>query len=127
MEDYPRTWLELEQRFSTDLACREYLFALRWPDGLVCPRCGGRRGWPMTRGLWLCGACRHQTSVTAGTIFQDTRTPLPLWFRAIWLIASQKNGVSAVSIQRTLGLKSYQTAWAWLHKLRRAMVRPGRG
>jgi transposase-like protein len=80
----------------------------------------------MTRGLWLCGACRHQTSVTAGTIFQDTRTPLPLWFRAIWLIASQKNGVSAVSIQRTLGLKSYQTAWAWLHKLRRAMVRPGR-
>ena len=80
----------------------------------------------MARGLWLCGACRHQTSVTAGTIFQDTRTPLTLWFRAIWLVASQKNGVSAVSVQRTLGLKSYQTAWAWLHKLRRAMVRPGR-
>jgi transposase-like protein len=80
----------------------------------------------MARGLWLCGSCRHQTSVTAGTIFQDTHTPLTLWFRAIWLVASQKNGVSAVSVQRTLGLRSYQTAWAWLHKLRRAMVRPGR-
>jgi transposase-like protein len=80
----------------------------------------------MAGGLWLCRSCRRQTSVTAGTIFQDTRTPLPLWFRAIWLVASQKNGVSAMSVQRTLGLKSYQTAWAWLHKLRRAMVRPGR-
>jgi transposase-like protein len=126
MEDYPRTLLELEHRFATDQACRDYLFALRWPDGFVCPRCGGRERWPMARGLWLCGSCRHQTSVTAGTIFQDTRTPLTLWFRAIWLVASQKNGVSAVSVQRTLGLKSYQTAWAWLHKLRRAMVRPGR-
>jgi transposase-like protein len=126
MEDYPRTLLELERRFATDQACRDYLIALRWPDGFVCPRCEGRKGWPMARGLWLCGSCRRQTSVTAGTIFQDTHTPLTLWFRAIWLVASQKNGVSAVSVQRTLGLKSYQTAWAWLHKLRRAMVRPGR-
>jgi transposase-like protein len=126
MEDYPRTLLELEQRFSTEQACRAYLFALRWPDGFACPRCDGRLGGQMARGLWLCRSCRRQTSVIAGTIFQDTRTPLPLWFRAIWLVASQKNGVSAMSVQRTLGLKSYQTAWAWLHKLRRAMVRPGR-
>lgn len=126
MEDYPRTLLELEKRFGTDQACREYLFALRWPEGFICPRCGGRAAWPMTRGLWLCGQCRHQASVTAGTIFQDSRLPLTLWFRAMWYVTSQKNGVSALGVQRVLGLGSYQTAWAWLHKLRRAMVRPGR-
>ena len=126
MEDYPRTLMELEKRFSTDQACREYLFTLRWPDGFVCPRCGDRRAWPMSRGLWLCGQCRYQASVTAGTIFQDGRLPLTLWFRAMWYVTSQKNGVSALGVQRVLGLGSYQTAWAWLHKLRRAMVRPGR-
>lgn len=126
MEDYPRTLLELEMRFATDQACREYLFALRWPEGFVCPRCGGRSAWPMARGLWLCRQCRHQASVTAGTIFQDSRLPLTLWFRAMWYVTSQKNGVSALGVQRVLGLGSYQTAWAWLHKLRRAMVRPGR-
>ena len=126
VEDYPRALLELEERFSTDQACREYLFSLRWPDGFVCPRCGGQKAWPMSRGLWLCGQCRHQTSVTAGTIFQDTHLPLRLWFRAIWQVTSQKNGASALSVQRTLGLGSYKTAWTWLHKLRRAMVRPGR-
>lgn len=126
MENYPRTLLELEKRFATDQACREYLFALRWPEGFVCPRCGGREAWPMKRGLWLCAECRHQASVTAGTIFQDTRLPLTLWFRAIWQVTSQKNGVSALGVQRVLGLGSYKTAWAWLHKLRRAMVRPGR-
>lgn len=125
-EDYPRTLLELERRFGTDEACRQYLFPLRWPQGFVCPRCGGRKAWPMKRGLWLCDPCRHQASVTAGTIFQDTHLPLTLWFRAIWYVTSQKNGVSALGVQRVLGLGSYQTAWAWLHKLRRAMVRPGR-
>lgn len=126
MEDYPRTLMELEERFATDRACREYLFALRWPDGFVCPRCGGRQAWPTSRGLSLCTGCRHQASVTAGTIFQDTRLPLTVWFRAMWYVTSQKNGVSALGLQRVLGLGSYQTAWAWLHKLRRAMVRPGR-
>ena len=125
-EDYPRTLLELERRFATEQACREYLFALRWPAGFVCPRCQGRTAWPMGRGLWLCGSCRYQASVTAGTIFQDRRLPLPLWFRAMWYVTSQKNGASALGVQRVLGLGSYQTAWAWLHKLRRAMVRPGR-
>jgi len=126
MEDYPQTLMDLERRFSTDRACREYLFALRWPDGFLCPRCGGRQAWPMSRGLWLCGQCRYQASVTAGTIFQDSRLPLPLWFRAMWYVTTQKNGVSALGVQRVLGMGSYQTAWAWLHKLRRAMVRPGR-
>ena len=126
MENYPKTLLELERQFTTDQACREYLFALRWPNGFVCRRCGGRQAWPMSRGLWLCRSCRHQASVIAGTIFQDTRTPLTVWFRAIWLLTSQKNGISALGLQRVLGLGSYQTAWAMLHKLRRAMVRPGR-
>lgn len=78
------------------------------------------------RGLMQCAACGRQTSVTAGTIFQDIRTPLPLWFRAMWAVTSQKTGISALGLQRELGLRSYKTAWAWLHKLRRAMVRPGR-
>jgi hypothetical protein len=118
--------MELEERFSTDQACRDYLFALRWPEGFVCPRCGGRKAWPTRRGLWHCGGCQHQASVTAGTVFQDTHVPLTVWFRAIWQVTSQKSGASALGVQRVLGLGSYKTAWTLLHKLRRAMVRPGR-
>jgi transposase-like protein len=126
IEDYPRTLSELEDRFTSDRACREYLFSLRWPDGFACPWCGGDKAWRTRRELWLCAHCRRQISVTAGTILQDTHLPLRLWFRAIWQVTSQKNGASALTVQRTLGLGSYKTAWTWLHKLRRAMVRPGR-
>ena len=126
VEDYPKTILEMERRFATDDACRDYLFQLRWPTGFVCPRCRATSAWPATRGRFICRSCRHQTSVTAGTIFENTRKPLTLWFRAIWFVTGQKNGASAANIQQILGLASYQTAWTWLHKLRRAMVRPGR-
>ena len=126
MEDYPRTLREFESRFRTDQACREYLAQLRWPDGETCPSCEGRRGWWTARGLWMCATCGQQVSVTAGTIFQDTRSPLTVWFRAIWWVVSQKNGASALGLQRVLGLGSYRTAWTWLHKIRRAMVRPAR-
>jgi len=126
VEDYPRNRAEFEARFSTEAACREYLVKLRWPDGFWCPRCGGRKSWPVRGVLLQCAGCGHQSSVTAGTIFQDTRKPLTLWFRAMWAVTSQKNGASAIGIQRELGLGSYDTAWTWLHKLRRAMVRPGR-
>jgi transposase-like protein len=126
MEDYPRTLIEFESRFSIEAGCREYLKRLRWPDGFRCPQCGGEKAVMVNEVLFQCVECRRQTSVTAGTIFQDTRTPLTLWFRAMWYVTSQKNGASALAIQRELGLGSYQTAWAWLHKLRRAMVRPGR-
>jgi transposase-like protein len=126
MEDYPRTVMELEERFSTEEACRDYLIRLRWPNGFICPRCQTSGNWSATRGRLICQACRHQTSVTAGTIFQDTHKPLRMWFRAVWHVTSQKNGASAVSLQQVLGLGSYMTAWTWLHKLRRAMVRPGR-
>jgi len=80
----------------------------------------------MRRHLWQCVECGFETSVTAGTIFQDTRKPLRLWFQAMWYVTNQKQGVSALGLQRVLGLGSYPTAWTWLHKLRRAMVRPGR-
>ena len=126
MEDYPRALMEFERRFATEQACREYLFALRWPEGFVCPRCGGRQAWAARRGVWLCAQCRYEASSTAGTIFQDSHLPLTLWFRAIWYVTSQKNGASALGVQRVLGLGSYRTAWSLLHKLRRAMVRPGR-
>ena len=126
MEDYPKTLEEFEDRFSTEAACRDYLMALRWPNGFGCPRCGHRQAWRVRRFLWECAGCGHQTTVTAGTIFQDTRKPLRTWFRAIWYVTSQKGGVSAMGLQRILGLGSYRTAWSWLHKLRRAMVRPGR-
>jgi transposase-like protein len=125
-EDYPRTLVELERRFSDDAACRQYLFALRWPAGFRCPRCQRENAWPISRGLWLCTGCRTQVSVLAGTVFQDTHLPLTVWFRAMWHMTSQKNGMSALGLQRVLGLGSYKTAWLMLHKLRQAMVRPGR-
>lgn len=125
--DYPRALDELEERFSSEAACREYVRQLRWPDGFRCPQCGAECGWPVGRGeLMECASCHRQTSITAGTIFEGTRKPLRMWFRAIWWVTSQKNGTSAMGLRRVLGLGSYQTAWTWLHKLRRAMVRPGR-
>jgi len=110
-EDYPRTLAELESRFSSEEACRDYLFRLRWPDGFVCPRCGPSRAWPLRSGRRQCSGCGRQVSVTAGTVFQDTRTPLTVWFRAMWWITRQKNGVSALGLQQVLGWGSYQTAW----------------
>lgn len=117
--------MELEANFATEDACRAYLAQLRWPSGFRCPRCRSDKAWTV-RGRWECGGCGRQTSVTAGTIFQDTRTPLPVWFRAMWWVTTQKNGASALGLQRVLGLKEYRTAWTMLHRLRRAMVRPGR-
>ena len=126
MEDYPKTLLEFEDRFRTDAACRTYLVQLRWPSGFQCPRCHHARGWGTARGLVVCRACRAHVSVTAGTIFQDSHLSLRVWFRAMWWITNQKSGVSALGLQRALGLGSYRTAWSCLQKLRRAMVRPGR-
>jgi transposase-like protein len=126
MEDYPKNLLELERQFSTEEACRQYLYVLRWPNGFRCPRCSHEKGWGSSDGLIRCRSCDYKTSVIAGTIFEGTRKPLLLWFRAIWWVTSQKNGASARGVQRVLGLGSYETAWAWLHKLRRAMVRPRR-
>ena len=126
-EDYPTNLLEFERRFATDEACREYLVRRRWPEGFRCPRCRAGRAWPRRQGgLLECATCAYKASATAGTIFHRARVPLTIWFRAMWLITGQKNGVSALGLQRQLGLKRYETVWTMLHKLRRAMVRPGR-
>ncbi len=125
--DYPGTWNQFLDWFPDEEACLEYLEQLRWPQGFVCSRCG-EAGAPYraSRTRLMCRACRHQCTVTAGTVFEKTRTPLRNWFAAVWYITNQKQGVSALGLQRTLGLGSYQTAWAMLHRLRRAMVRPDR-
>ena len=126
-KDYPSNWIEFQDWFATEESCTAYLERLRWPKGFCCPACGaidapGRA----TRGRLICRSCRHQSSVTAGTIFDKTRTSLRVWFAAAWYITNQKQGVSALGLQRVLGLNSYQTAWAMLHRFRRAMVRPDR-
>ena len=105
VEDYPRNLAEFERRFATTEACRPYLVQLRWPEGFRCPKCGGAKASPVgQRLLFQCAACRRQTSVKAGTIFQDTRTPVPTWFREMWWVASQKTGASAIRVQQVLGL-----------------------
>ena len=126
--DYPRTLQELLIWFPDEQACLGYLERLRWADGFVCPCCGTVDGgwWAVRRGLRKCAVCHHETSVTAGTIFHGSRLPLTSWFAAIWYVVNQKQGVSALGLQHVLEFGSYQTAWAWLHKLRRAMVLPRR-
>jgi hypothetical protein len=119
--------LEFQERFSTEEACREYLFASRWPEGFVCPGCGGTRAGAETRRhLWICTACGLQTSVTAGTVMHGTRMPLRTWFWAAYLVSTFHPGISAKQLQRQLGLGCHETAWAMLHKLRGAMVAPER-
>lgn len=125
MERYPVSVLDFQDVFPTDEACYHYLRLMKWPEGFVC-RCKHRDAWDMKKGAYRCKQCRHDIRITAGTIFDKTRTPLRLWFNAIWSIVNQKNGVSALGLQKVLGLKSYETTWTWLHKLRTAMVRPGR-
>lgn len=110
----------------TENDCAEYIRRLRWPDGFRCPICSHGQAWQTARGLFHCAVCGRQISVTAGTLFDGTRKPLRVWFQAIWYVTNQKSGVSALGLQQVLGLGSYQTAWTWLHKLRRVMVRPGR-
>lgn len=126
MKDYPMNLTEFEKEFSSEKQCLEYLFKLRWKDGFKCPRCQCAKSWQVGEGKYKCHDCSYQTSIISGTIFQGTHKPLTLWFRAIWYLTAQKNGASALSLQQILGLGSYRTAWTWLHKLRRAMVRPGR-
>lgn len=125
--DYPRTWNEFLDWFPDEAACLAYLERLRWPGGFMCPRCGVRdEPYRANRVRLMCRHCGHQGTVTAGTVFTKTRTPMRSWFAATWYVTNQKSGVSALGLQRVLGLGSYQTAWAMLHRLRRAMVRPGR-
>jgi transposase-like protein len=120
---YPRTFEEFLDWFSVEEDCAAYLAWIRWPAGFVCPECGGGKAWQTDRGLWHCQGCRHQSSVTAGTVFEDSRKPLRLWFHVMWLMMAQKTGLSAKSLCDTYGFGSYQTAWGWLQKLRSVMIR----
>ena len=126
-KDYPRNWNEFLDWFPTEEACLTHLERLRWPDGFVCPRCGSiADAYRATRTRLMCRSCKYQSTVTAGSIFDKTRTPLRVWLAAVWYVTNQKQGVSALGLQRVLGLGSYQTAWTMLHRLRRAMVCQGR-
>ena len=124
--DYPRSYREFAQWFPTDAACATFLEALRWPNGFICPACGvAGEPWRETRGRLVCRSCRHQTSVTAGTILQKTRTALVIWFEAAWHVTTTKNGFSAKSLERTLDIR-YRVAWTMLQRFRVAMVRSER-
>ncbi|MCX7031004.1 MAG: IS1595 family transposase [Spirochaetes bacterium] len=125
--DFPKTLPEFQRRFPDESACRAYLVASRWPEGYCCPRYGHSEVFDLPRRhLMQCKACGLQTSVTAGTVFHRTRTPLTYWFWAAYLMATQTPGMSALQLQRQLGLNRYETVWTMLHKLRRAMVAPNR-
>jgi len=124
-KDFPRTYQEFLDWFADEAACRRYIAACRWPQGFECARCGAKaKPWITSRGYLHCRVCGSEMSLTAGTIFDRTRRPLRTWFAAMWFVVSQKNGASALGLKRVLGFGSYQTAWTWLHKLRRAMVSP---
>lgn len=126
-QDYPCTFQDFDKWFETEEKCRDFVIKLRWPSGFLCPYCKlNAKTWFTTRGNLRCQNCRNEISITAGTIFEGTRKPLRDWFFAMWFITSQKYGANALGLQRVLGLGSYQTAWTWLHKIRRAMVIPGR-
>jgi transposase-like protein len=126
-KDYPTTWIQFLDWFHSEEACHTYLEGLRWPTGFICPKCDASGNTQRSsRGRWVCRTCKYQATVTAGTIFDKTRTEIRVWFSAIWYITNQKHGVSALGLQRVLGLGSYETAWTMLHRLRRAMVRPSR-
>jgi len=115
---YPHTFEEFIDWFATEEDCAAYLEWIRWPDGFVCPECGAKEAWHTDRQLWHCQACQRQSSVTAGTVFEDSRKPLRLWFHVMWLMMAQKTGLSAKNLCDTYGFGSYQTAWGWLQKLR---------
>jgi len=123
---YPRTFEEFLEWFSSEADCEQYLEWVRWPGGFVCPECHKAKAWRTDRGLWHCQACNRQSSVKAGTVFEDSRKPLRLWFHVMWLMMAQKTGMSAKNLCETYGFGSYQTAWAWLRKLRSVMIRNGR-
>ncbi|MBK5247636.1 MAG: IS1595 family transposase [Peptostreptococcaceae bacterium] len=123
---YPANQMEFEEMFKTEQDCIDYLSLLRWPSGFECPQCGSIRFWKKNKGRYECCDCHKETKVTTNTMFHKTPKPILVWFRAIWWMIAQKNGVSAKGLQKILGLGSYQTAWTWLHKFRRLMVLSGR-
>jgi len=125
---FPKTIFEFNRQFSSEEECLKFMIQSRWPDGFVCPKCGHNLYfWIDTRKLLQCKKCGHQTSVTAGTVMHRSRMPFTTWFQAAYLATTHTPGISAVQFQRQVGLHSYKTAFAMLHKLRAATVRTDRG
>jgi transposase-like protein len=124
--EFPQSYREFVLKFSNDTDCATYLKKVRWPEGFVCSSCGFLgEAWVQTRNRLVCSSCRHQSSITAGTILDRTRTPLTTWFEAAWHVTTAKNGVSAKTLERTLGIR-YRVAWTILERFRVAMVRSER-
>jgi transposase-like protein len=114
---------EFVSRFNTDKVCIDYLFQVKWPNGFVCPRCDYRHFCKITRRrlpLYQCAHCRHQTSLTAGTVMEGSRTPLHKWFVTFFLISDPSHGISALQLKKHIQV-TYKTAWLMLHKIRHAM------
>ena len=123
--DFPKTAIEFEERFQTEDDCRAYWIEARWGGRAACAKCDSTRVWEERGGrLFECAECGHQTSLTSGTVLEKTKKPFKVWFRAVFEIASRKNGISAKELQRIMGFGSYKTAWSWLHKIRGSLMRP---
>ena len=125
-EDFPRSEIEFDLRFSNASACYDYLFAMKWPNGFVCKKCDNGTYWISAKHLYICTKCNCQHSLTAGTIMDSSKKPITYWFKAMWWFTTRKSGINAVNLKELLGLGSYQTAWCWLQKLRRCTIRRGR-
>ncbi len=125
-EDFPKSQIEFDKRFSTQRACYDYLFNLKWPGGFSCKECGHSAYWVSSKYIYICTRCENQQSLTAGTIMHSTKKPITYWFRAMWWFTTRKSGVNAVNLKDLLGLGSYDTAWTWLQKLRHCTIRNGR-
>lgn len=115
-------FMDIQKRFDSEDACRDYLFKLRWPDGFVCPVCGFRDYYHITtRHKFACKSCRYQASVTAGTVMDRSHLSLRTWIWSIYLVSRDKRGYSAMQLSRVLNLP-YNTAWFLLHRIRNAMA-----
>ena len=125
-EDFPESEIQFDQRFSNEAACYDYLLQIKWPDGFRCNRCGHQDYWISAKNIIICTRCEHQISLTAGTIMDSSKKPITYWFKAMWWFTTRKSGVNAVNLKDLLGFGCYETAWAWLQKLRRCTIRQGR-
>lgn len=124
--DFPKSEIEFDQRFSKISECYDYLFKMKWPEGFVCAQCSHEAYWMSSKNIVICSRCEHNYSLTAGTIMDSSKKPITYWFKAMWWFTSRKSGVNAVNLQDLLGFGSYRTAWYWLQKLRRCTIRKDR-
>ena len=125
-EDFPKSEIEFDKRFSNIDTCYAYLFQNIWPDGFSCRACGHTEYWLSAKHIYICTRCEHRHSLTAGTIMDSSKKPITYWFKAMWWFTTRKSGLNAVNLRELLGLGSYGTAWCWLQKLRRCTIRKDR-